>query len=99
MEFSWSAQQMAPSKAGGRRRGPFVVAAPTCRSPKAGRPEGNLFPRTQAPTNVGVFAFWSGVNSFTKAEKCKNLSAEGAGAIGYRVLKEQILRSKEARNN
>jgi hypothetical protein len=28
---------------------------------------------TKAPTNVGVFAFWSRVNLFTKAKKCKNI--------------------------
>jgi hypothetical protein len=38
-------------------------------------------PGTKAPTIVGVFAFGSGASSLAGADKCKNLSAEGAGAF------------------
>ena len=37
---------------------------------------------TKAPTIVGVFAFGSDASSNAGADKCKNLSAEGAGAFG-----------------
>jgi hypothetical protein len=39
-------------------------------------------PGTKAPTQVGVFAFGSDASWLAGADKCKNLSAEGAGAFG-----------------
>jgi len=37
--------------------------------------------QTKAPTKVGVFAFWNVANPFAQVEKCKNLSAAGAGPL------------------
>jgi hypothetical protein len=39
-------------------------------------------PGLKAPTLVGVFAFGSDASSLAGADRCKNLSAEGAGTFG-----------------